>query len=283
MRLRINVVDQEHKMKLELDPNTLLQFQNEGATVLRGFFVDWVETLRDGIAANIANPNPNARIYQSDGGGGRFFVDYCSWQRIPQYRDFIFNSLAAEIGANLMNSKKVQLFHEHILVKEAQTSLATPWHHDMPYYCVDGPKTVSLWIPLDEVPRKRTLEFVSGSHQWGKSYRPQRFNGQPLNESDALEDIPDISANRDDYNIIGWDLMPGDAVAFDYRTLHGAPANHSTSSQRRAFSLRLVGDDARFVRKQDIVTSPPFNQVTLQHGDPLKGDEFPLLYQSQYD
>jgi ectoine hydroxylase-related dioxygenase (phytanoyl-CoA dioxygenase family) len=123
------------------------------------------------------------------------------------------------------------------------------------------------------------LEFVSGSHQWGKSFRPQRFNGQPLNQSDGLEEIPDINANRDNYNIVGWDLMPGDAVAFDYRTLHGAPANHSTSTQRRAFSLRLVGDDVRFVRKQNIVTSPPFNHVTLQHGDPLVGDEFPLLYQ----
>ena len=275
----INVVDQEYEMKLQLDPSTLLQFQNEGVTVLRGLFTDWVETLRDGIAANIANPNPNARIYQNEGGGGQFFIDYCSWQRISQYRDFIFNSLAAEIGANLMNSEKVQLFHEHVLVKEAQTSIATPWHHDMPYYCVDGPKTVSLWIPLDEVPRERTLEFVSGSHQWGKSFRPQHFNGQPLNETDGLEDIPDINANRDDYNIVGWDLMPGDAVAFDYRTLHGAPANHSTSTQRRAFSLRLVGDDVRFVRKQNIVNSPPFNHVTLKHGDPLAGDEFPLLYQ----
>jgi len=123
-------------MKLQLDSSTLLQFQTDGVTVLRGLFVDWVETLRDGIAANIANPNPDARTYQSKDGGGQFFVDYCSWQRIPQYRDFIFNSLAAEIGANLMDSEKVQLFHEHVLVKEAQTDIATPWHHDMPYYCV---------------------------------------------------------------------------------------------------------------------------------------------------
>jgi ectoine hydroxylase-related dioxygenase (phytanoyl-CoA dioxygenase family) len=266
-------------MEFKLNSSTVQQFQNEGVTVLRGFFADWVDTLRDGIAANIAKPNPDARIYQCETGGGQFFVDYCSWQRIPQYRDFIFNSLAAEIGANLMNSEKVQLFHEHVLVKEAQTALATPWHHDMPYYCVDGPKTVSLWIPLDKVPRERTLEFVSRSHQWGKSFRPQRFNGQPLNESDGLEEIPNINDNRNDYDIVGWDLMPGDAVAFDYRTLHGASANHSTSSRRRAFSLRLVGDDVRFVRRQNIVTSPPFNHVALLDGDPLVGNEFPLLYQ----
>ena len=254
------------------------QFQIEGVTVLRGLFADWVEVLRDGVAANMAEPNPEARIYEGDNGGGKFFVDYCSWQRIPQYRDFIFNSPAAEIAAALMHSKKVQLFHEHVLVKEAQAGVATPWHHDMPYYCVDGPKTVSLWIPLDDVPRERTLELIAGSHLWGKSYRPQRFNGQPLNDNDGLEEIPDIDANRDDYNIVGWDLAPGDAVAFDYRTLHGAPANQSASEQRRAFSLRLVGDDVSFARRQGIVTSPPFNNITLKHGAPLEADEFPVLY-----
>lgn len=217
--------------------------------------------LREGIAANMAEPNPTARIYQGDDGGGRFFVDYCSWQQIPQYRDFIFNSAVAEIAAELMDSEQVQLFHEHVLVKEAEAGFATPWHHDMPYYCVDGPKTVSLWIPLDDIPRERTLEFVAGSHQWGKSYRPQRFNGQPLNENDGLEEIPDINADRDAFNIVGWELAPGDAVAFDYRALLGAPANLSASAQRRAFSLRLVDDDVRFSRRKGLVTSPPFNKL----------------------
>jgi len=267
-------------MTLQLDQQTVQQFQAQGVTVLRGLFSDWVEVLREGIAANMADPNPNARIYKDDAGGGQFFVDYCSWHRIPQYRDFIFNSSAAEIGAQLMQSEQVQLFHEHVLVKEAQTGIPTPWHHDMPYYCVDGPKTVSLWLPLDEVPRERTLEFIAGSHQWDKHYRPQRFNGQALNENDGLEEIPDINANRDDYNIIGWELSPGDAVAFDYRTLHGAPANNSASAQRRAFSLRLVGDDIRFARREGIVTSPPFEQITLKHGAPLIADEFPVLYRA---
>ncbi|MFK8083680.1 MAG: phytanoyl-CoA dioxygenase family protein [Granulosicoccus sp.] len=266
-------------MKRIIDEQTVEQFRSEGVTVLRGHFSEWVDALQQGIATNMAEPNPTARIYPDKDGGGKFFVDYCSWQRIPQYRDFIFNSRAAEIASTLMDSNKVQLFHEHILVKEAQTGVATPWHHDMPYYCVDGPKTVSLWLPLDEVPRERTLEFIGGSHRWGKSFRPQRFNGQPLNEVDGLEDIPDIEGNKDDYNIIGWDLSPGDAIAFDYRTLHGAPGNNSTSEQRRAFSLRLVGDDIRFARRENIITSPPFNEVTLQHGDPLVGNEFPLLYQ----
>lgn len=264
-------------MARHLDDQTVASFRNDGVTVLRGVFAQWVDTLRAGVETNINQPAPEARIYQGEAGGGRFLSDYCNWQRIPEYRQFIFNSPAAEIAAELMGSNNVQLFHEHVLVKEAQGGIATPWHQDMPYYCVDGPHTVSLWVPLDEVPRERTLEFVAGSHKWGKFYRPQRFDGQPLNEADGLEEIPNIDADRSAFNIVGWALSPGDAVAFDYRTIHGAPANNSTSAQRRAFSLRLVGDGATFVRREGIVTSPPFPDVGLQHGEPLRGEEFPVL------
>ena len=264
-------------MTQRLDQETMTQFQDKGATVLRGVFSSWVDVLRQGIAANMHSPNPTARQYQDENGGGQFFVDYCSWQRIPEYRDFIFNSPAADIAAQLMQSSQVQLFHEHVLVKEASTGIATPWHQDMPYYCVDGPKTVSLWIPVDTVPRERTLEFVAGSHLWNKSYRPQLFNKQSLNENDGLEEIPDIDTNRQDYDILGWDLEPGDAVAFDYRTIHGAPANNSSSAQRRAFSLRLLGSGATFVRQPNLVSSPPFTEVNLQHGDPLVAEQFPFL------
>ncbi|MBY8976103.1 phytanoyl-CoA dioxygenase family protein [Rhodobacteraceae bacterium NNCM2] len=264
-------------MTQHLDQQTIDAFRKNGATVLRGVFSDWIEALRKGVDFNMDNPGPDGKIYRDEETGGRFLSDYCNWQRIPEYRDFIFNSPAAEIGAELMGSAEVRLFHEHVLVKEAKAGIATPWHQDQPYYCVEGPKTVSLWVPLDDVPRERTLEFVAGSHLSGKYYRPQRFNGQALNENDGLEEIPDINANRDQYEILGWVLAPGDAVAFDYRTVHGAPANNSPSAQRRAFSLRLVGDDARFARYEGIISSPPFRDVALKHGDALDVAEFPVL------
>lgn len=261
-----------------LENATIENFKRDGAAVIRGAFSDWVDVLRRGVATNMDEPGPHGKIYRGDEGGGRFLSDYCNWQRIPEYRSFIFNSPAAQIGASLMQSPSARLFHEHVLVKEAAAGVATPWHQDYPYYCVEASKTVSLWIPLDEVPRERTLEFVAGSHLTGKFYRPQRFNGEALNDNDGLDEIPDIDGERDAYSIIGWDLKPGDAVAFDYRTVHGAPPNDSKTTARRAFSLRLVGDDARFRRADNLVTSPPFSDVDLKHGDPLRGEDFPLLY-----
>ena len=260
-----------------LDKQIIDSFKSDGAVPLRGVFKEWVETLARGITRNMAEPSADVKIYTGENGGGRFFGDYCNWDRIPEYRDFIFNSDAKAIGRALMGSDQVRLFHEHVLVKEAAADVATPWHQDQPYYCVDGKQTVSLWIPLDVVPRERTLEFVGGSHLWGKYYRPERFNKTPLNENDGLEPVPDINGNRDTFNVLGWALEPGDAVAFSYMTLHGAPANKSPSTGRRAFSLRLIGDDVRFARRAGVVTSPPFRGVKLKHGDEMDAPEFPLL------
>ncbi|MFN3209251.1 MAG: phytanoyl-CoA dioxygenase family protein [Roseovarius sp.] len=259
-----------------LKADTVAEFRAKGATVLRGVFGDWMEVLRAGVDYNLEHPAPNARDYRTEE-GGRFLSDYCNWNRIPQYREFITTSPAAKIGAELMGSETVRLFHEHVIVKTPKTGMPTPWHQDLPYYCLDATQTVSIWIPMDAVPRDRTLEFVAGSHLWGKYFRPQRFDGTALNENDGLEALPDIDGDRDAYDIIGWALEPGDAVAFDYRTVHGAPANNSATAQRRAFSLRLVGDDATFARREGITTSPPFEEVTLAHGAPLDGPEFPRL------
>jgi ectoine hydroxylase-related dioxygenase (phytanoyl-CoA dioxygenase family) len=264
-------------MKMTMTAETIADFRNHGAVAIKGVFKDWVAVLRAGIARNMAEPSADVKIYQGKDGGGRFFGDYCNWDRIPEYKDFIFNSPVADIGRQLMGSKTVRLFHEHVLVKEASAGVATPWHQDQPYYCVDGNDTVSLWIPLDDVPRDRTLEFVGGSHKWGKYYRPERFDKTPLNENDGLETVPDINGNRDTFDVIGWALEPGDAVAFNYKTLHGAPANNSASDQRRAFSLRLLGDDARFARREGVKTSPPFRGVTLKHGAVMDAAEFPVL------
>jgi len=249
-------------------------FERDGVVRLTGLFGDWMEVLRAGVARNLAEPSADVRIYQ--GAGGRFVGDYCNWARIPEFRDFIFNSNAAEFARQLMRSRTVRLFHEHVLVKEPGADIPTPWHHDQPYYNVDGAQNVSLWIPLDTVPRETCPQYVAGSHRWGRWFRPERFNRTALYEDDGLEPVPDIDGNPNEYKILNWDLEPGDAIAFHYLTLHGAPGNSSAQRARRAFSLRLVGDDATFARRKGM-TSPPFREVRLSHGAALEGPEFPLI------
>jgi len=252
------------------------EYQADGVVVLRGLFTDWVEPLQQGIATNMAEPSWRERTYKPEDGSAPFFQDLCNWQRIPEYREFVMHSAAGEAAARLMRSKTARIFHDHVLVKEPGTSVVTPWHQDQPYYLVDGRQSVSFWFPLDPVAREISIEYVVGSHAWGKDFKPKRFNGQDLYEGDHSEEAPDIDADRDQFEIRGWAMEPGDLVAFNFRTLHGAPAN-SSGARRRVISTRWVGDDARFAKRAGI-TSPPFPDLEIEDGAPFGGEEFPLVF-----
>nr|WP_249193687.1 phytanoyl-CoA dioxygenase family protein [Gluconobacter wancherniae] len=250
-------------------------FQRDGAVILRGVFAPWVERLRAGVDRLMADPSPLERSYKP-AGSAPFFQDLCNWQRIPEFRDFVENAPLARLAAELMRAHEVRFFHDHVLVKEPGTSLVTPWHQDRPYYCARGPQTVSFWIPLDTVPASNALECVAGSHKWGHDHKPMRFDGTPLYADDDSKPMPDIDANRDKFQILSWDMEPGDAVAFDFGTVHGAAATIGTSQRRRVFSARLVGDGAVFADRNG-KGSPPFAHLTLKDGDPLVGRDFPVL------
>jgi ectoine hydroxylase-related dioxygenase (phytanoyl-CoA dioxygenase family) len=74
-----------------------------------------------------------------------------------------------------------------------------------------------------------------------------------------------------------WEMAPGDAVAFNYGILHGARGNVA-NARRRAFSLRLVGDDVRYVERPG-PTSPPFPGHGMQAGQQLREDWFPVIWE----
>ena len=258
------------------------RFQRDGVVHLEGAFADWLGPLRAGVERNMRTPGPYTKEYEPEGSKGYFFGDYCNWARVPEYRDFVYRSHAAALAARLMGSGTARFFHEHVLVKEPRTESRTPWHHDLPYYCIDGTQCVSFWTALDPVPRAMCLELVVGSHRWGKSFMPRKFIGVDYRrEGEALDTMPDIDARRDDYEIASFDVAPGDAIAFHFLTVHGAPGNASASARRRAFVHRWVGDDVRFkVRPGEV--SPPFPEVhrRLNDGDPLDDPEFPLVWPS---
>ena len=251
-------------------------FQHDGAVVLRGVFADWVEVMAAGVERNMANPGP----YGSENAveEGRFFDDYCNWQRIPEFEQVIRASPAAEIAAKSMGSKTAQIFHDHVLVKEPGTPKETPWHQDGPYYFVEGAQTVSMWIPLDPV-RKASLRLIAGSHRWTGMVRPVSW----ADDSDFYDGdepwipVPDPDANPDENKVLEWEMNPGDAVLFDYRTVHGARGNMS-ATRRRALSLRWVGDDARYVERPGR-TSPPFPGHGMVAGQRLRNDWFPVIWQ----
>jgi ectoine hydroxylase-related dioxygenase (phytanoyl-CoA dioxygenase family) len=266
-----------------VDAAAIDAYQRDGSVVLRGAFADWVEALRAGVERNMREPGLYAtENVKPEERQGRFFDDYCNWQRIPEFAAFVRDSPAAAIAGALMRSNAVQMFHEHILVKEPGTPKRTPWHQDMPYYCVDGMQTVSYWIPLDPVGDANTLRVVLGSHLWPKLVRPVSWadDASFYGDDSAFMDLPDIDAEvaAGRLAILAPALQPGDAIAFNYRSVHGAGGN-SGSARRRAFSCRFLGDDVTFIQRPG-KTSPPYPGIDQQSGERLREDWFPTVWRA---
>jgi len=265
------------KIDVAVSKASIEDFQVDGVVVLRDVFAPWVEGIREAIEQNKRSPSWRERTYRpEDGSESEFFQDYCVWSKFAGYRAVVESSPMAQIAAHLMRSHTARIFHDHILVKEPGNAIVTPWHHDQPYYLVEGLQSVSFWVPVDPVSRERSIEYVAGSHRWGKDFTPKRFDGTDLYANDQNEGMPDIDADREAFDIRGWAVEPGDAIAFNFRTLHGAPANHS-SVRRRVVSIRWVGDDARFINRPG-QTSPNFPGLDYEDGMPFEGEEFPVLY-----
>jgi len=254
-------------------------YQNDGAVFIPGLFKDWTDVLTAGIEQNLNEPGPHAAENLLENEHGRFFDDYCNWSRIPEFVDFVKNSPAAGAAARLMQTDRVQVFHDHVLVKEAGTAKPTPWHQDSPYYFVDGDQTLSFWVPVDPV-KEATLRFVAGSHKWEKPVLPMRWLSQEdfYPSDDDYLPVPDPDAEPEKFDVLEWQMEPGDAVAFHYKTLHGARGN-PTNINRRAFSLRVFGEDARYVERPG-PTSPPFTGHDMIAGQQLREDWFPVIWQS---
>jgi ectoine hydroxylase-related dioxygenase (phytanoyl-CoA dioxygenase family) len=254
-------------------------YERDGVVVLRrAVDAHGLEQLARGVERNRLQPSPWAFQYTEPGATVGFWTDYVTWQDIPEYRDVVFDGHLAALARRLMRSTTSRFFHEHVLVKEAGTRERTPWHHDQPYYCVNGDQNVSMWISLDPVPRPTGMEFVAGSHRWDRWFVPRRFvdNVSYADAGDGFELVPDIDAERERHRIVSFDIEPGDVIAFHFRVLHDAPGTEALTHGRRAVSFRWLGDDATFALRPWL-HSPPFESRSLTIGGPLDDDRFPLV------
>ena len=264
-----------------LDAAAVAAFRRDGAVLLRGLFADWVEPLRRGLQRNLDDPASYAFPCESTPPGtpGRFFDSYCNWLLIPEYRDHVLLSCAASLAGRMMGARRAQFFHEHAFCKEPGTQRATPWHQDLPYYCVEGTQTASVYVSLDIAPKDVAVRFLRGSHRHGRLYHPRVFlDGAAFNTADtALDAVPEIDPDGPD--ILAWDLEPGDAIVFDFRTLHGTTAG-AVTKRRRAFSTRWLGDDVVYCERPG-ETSPSFPDIGLKPGEPMRQDWFPVVWRER--
>ncbi|MEM7220676.1 MAG: phytanoyl-CoA dioxygenase family protein [Pseudomonadota bacterium] len=266
-------------MSYPITQNQLEAFRTDGALMLRGLIdAPTLDALRRAVDDDMREPGPFYHGYESD--EGRFHGNLRLWETHATFRAFCLSEFNARVAQTLLGAQKINLLYDQLFVKEQAMSQRTRWHNDQPYWPISGRQVISLWIALDPTTAENgRLEFIRGSHRWERWFQPEAFGKTDDNlayeRNPDYEIIPDIESARARYDIITWDLEPGDAYVFHGMTVHGAGGNSSGERMRRGYTVRYVGDDVRYDPR--IGVSQPLLCETLAAGDVLDSPRYPVV------
>ena len=165
---------QEHTI---IDTDLRRAYETDGVVCLRrAFDPHWLGVAADAIEQGRANPGPMYIDYSAETKPGTYCTDFWIWQHVPAMRAFIFESPAAGFAGEIMDVSAVMLVTDNWLVREAGAVNRAPWHHDGPYFDLDG-KWCVLWMALEPVGPGEGIVFLKGSHKWGRLFMPESFAG----------------------------------------------------------------------------------------------------------
>jgi ectoine hydroxylase-related dioxygenase (phytanoyl-CoA dioxygenase family) len=86
------------------------------------------------------------------------------WRRDEAAKAFVFSRRLARMAAELIDATGVRLYHDQALFKELGGG-KTPWHADQYYWPLASDKTITAWVPLQDIPMEMgPLAFADGSH-----------------------------------------------------------------------------------------------------------------------
>lgn len=195
--------------------------------------------LEAAVEHSFARPSEGAvHFYPKE--DARFFQD-----RGQNYLPLVRRIGLDTMVARLWEEPRLWYMGEQLFLKDGGHSRRTPWHQDTSYLRMRGEQMVACWISLDALPKAHCLEFVRGSHH-GTLYNGSAFaahdDTDTLYKNSPLPRLPDIQANRERYDIVSWDISPGDVIVFHLGILHGGGGTEP-GLRRRTASLRFMGPD----------------------------------------
>jgi Phytanoyl-CoA dioxygenase (PhyH) len=254
----------------------------DGVVCLKGALgSDAMAKVEAAVARSLSKPSPTARrFYPND---DSLFLEDRGQNHVGLVRE---TGLDTTVAA-LWDVDRLWYMGEQLFLKEGDASRRTPWHQDTSYLRMMGEQIVACWISLEALPKEHCLEFVRGSH------RGVLFNGSafaedddtaPLYKHSPLPRLPDIQADRKAFDILSWDIEPGDVIVFHLGVLHGG-AGTAPGIRRRTISLRFLGPDVVFDgRPRDERGAQEGNDAALAdvyaglaHGDPFPTAHMPLV------
>jgi hypothetical protein len=262
----------------------IAQYRRDGAVLLKGVLTaEEVRLLETGVDEAYANPGRRSQIVRSPEGEGETFVETSPSHYSAGLRELLAQGVPAQIAARVMQTPSAQLIFEQIFYKTKGRIVPTPWHQDTPFLRVRGMDMVRVWLTCDVSPRDITVQMVRGSHLWNVVYstgaaeegrqvvRPDEtyYTNDGIGDP-GLPIAPDIERHRDSFDILSFDVEPGDALVFQGNMLHGASGRLQHDTPRRAFATVWGGPELRYHAPRGKSFPPPGNRdVEPAQGAPI--------------
>ncbi len=257
-----------------LTTDSINEFDREGFLVIRDVVgKNDIMKLREAIDLELELRTGKKFSYQNEKDGA-FHGSQEMWANYPALDKICRSSNLPRIASQLMRSKKVNLFFDHLFVKEPNSPFYTNWHNDLPYWPIMGSQIISFWIPVDTVTRESgALEFLPSSHKLYTDLQPDNF-------ASKVNEIPFSKRDYPEENIKCTEVDVGDIVAFHALTIHRGLANN-TSRRRRAYSIRYAGDDVVYSPRPGVHKMMLVKQ--LHAGGEIDCNRYPVVYNSSLE
>jgi len=223
----------------DIDVDAAALFASVGHAMLPGLAsAAEIAAYRGHLEVAAANANREHRpISERDTYSAAFLQCFNLWRSDDVCRRFVFSSRFAKAAADLLGVSGVRLYHDQALFKEPDGG-HTPWHQDQFYWPLDTEKTITMWMPLDDLdPRVGSMTFASGSHTAGK------LRGHAISDESEAEYATLVRSERLAEHTYGA-IRAGDATFHAGWTLHRAGPN-PTERMRPVMTVIYFADGAR--------------------------------------
>ena len=254
----------------------IAEFAEKGHTVVRSLAsTDEVAAYRPVIEAATHRHSVETRPIEERDTYGKAFLQVTNLWRVDEgVRRFVLARRFAKVAAELMGVDGVRLYHDQALFKEAGGG-PTPWHQDQYYWPLDTDRTITMWMPLVDVPAEiGTMTFASGSYKHGSlgSYAISDDSDRAFEKMVEEKQLPLETHGA---------LVAGDATFHAGWTLHSAPGN-PTGNLRSVMTVIYMADGIRVIEpERDAHRFDMANWLTgCGPGDLAAGERNPLLFQA---
>jgi ectoine hydroxylase-related dioxygenase (phytanoyl-CoA dioxygenase family) len=224
---------------ITLSRETIEQYQNEGHAVVRQLASQSeIDTYAPAIADATYRSRSDERPLEDRDTYGKAFIQSMNlWMIDARVREFVFARRFAKVAADLMGVDGVRLYHDQSLFKEPGGGI-TPWHQDQVYWPLDTNNTITMWMPLVDVPTEvGSVVFASRSQHGGD------LGGSAIGD-DSQAYFEHLIEQRRFETVSHAPMRAGDATFHSGWTLHGAPANETTT-MRSVMTIIYFADGAR--------------------------------------